>query len=395
MNPSSPLPDAIPFDDIRHVLVVKLRHHSDVLLTSPVFSALKRHAPHVHIDALVYSDTAAMLTLHPAINEVLTVNRNWKKLGRLGEMKKEWHLFRALRAGDYDLVIHLSEHARGAWMARLLGAQWAVGQARPGARWRDSFTHLYNQPRTTFRHTVESNLDALRRIGVQPAPEERRLTLVPGYEAEMKVAARIRELGIEPRKFIHIHPASRWIFKCWPTAHMAALIDMLQAVGHQVVLTAAPSREEKVLVEDIQSRLAKPVISLAGGLSIKDMAVLSSCARLFIGIDSAPLHIAAAMRTPVVALFGPTSDLQWGPWGVPSRIIKSQHSCRPCGIDGCGGGKVSDCLVSLRPESVFAAVNDLLRATESWKPDVGKAAPASPNPSWMDHLEDAMSWDTQ
>jgi heptosyltransferase-3 len=91
-----------------------------------------------------------------------------------------------------------------------------------------------------------------------------------------------------------------------------------------------------------------------------ELAALSARAKLFIGVDSAPMHIAAAMRTPVVVLFGPSGELEWGPWGVAHRVVASNaHPCRPCGNDGCGGGKVSDCLVQLPLEAVLAAVDAL------------------------------------
>ncbi|HET9651135.1 MAG TPA: glycosyltransferase family 9 protein, partial [Usitatibacter sp.] len=79
------------------------------------------------------------------------------------------------------------------------------------------------------------------------------------------------------------------------------------------------------------------------------------------GVDSAPMHIAAAMGTPVVALFGPSGEKQWGPWHVPHRVVGSdRHPCRPCGNDGCGGGKVSECLTELEVDRVHAALNELL-----------------------------------
>ena len=82
---------------------------------------------------------------------------------------------------------------------------------------------------------------------------------------------------------------------------------------------------------------------------------------MFVGVDSAPMHIAAAMGTPVVALFGPSGEAQWGPWQVPHRVVSStDHPCRPCGIDGCGGGKISDCLVTLPESRVLAAIDELL-----------------------------------
>jgi heptosyltransferase-3 len=103
------------------------------------------------------------------------------------------------------------------------------------------------------------------------------------------------------------------------------------------------------------------VVDLAGQLSLRELAALTARARLFVGVDSAPMHIAAAMGTPVVALFGPSGDLEWGPWGVAHRIVASdRHPCRPCGNDGCGGGKVSECLTTLSVERVQAAVNEML-----------------------------------
>lgn len=358
-----PVADAIPAAEVRRVLVIKLRHHGDVLLTSPVFSVLKRHLPNAEVDALVYDDTAPMLTLHPDIAEVHRIGRDWKKLGWFARLRAEWHLYAVLKSAGYDLVVHLTEHWRGAWLARLLGARWAVGPSRPGKRWKRSFTHRFAHPKNALRHVVEANLDALRRLGIYPAPDERQLVLVPGREAEQQVSVHLRNLGLENKRFIHIHPASRWFFKCWPADRMAALIRRLQADGEKVVLTAAPTDAEQAMVDAIQAQLETPVASLAGKLNLKELAALTGRAKLFIGVDSAPMHMAAAMGTPTVALFGPSGDKQWGPWGVPTRVIASrQHPCRPCGIDGCGGGKVSDCLLSLAPEEVYAAAQELLPA---------------------------------
>lgn len=362
-NSLKPLTDPVPLDQVRRALVIKLRHHGDVLLSSPVFSVLKRYAPQAEIDALVYDDTAPMLTLHPDISEVHRIDREWKELGAFAQLRAEWHLLSVLRATKYDLVIHLTEHWRGAWLARLLGAKWTVGPALAGRgkRWKNSFTHRYSHPRNALRHVVEANLDALRRIGIQPKAGERRLLMVPGREAEAQVTGHLRNLGLDRDEFIHIHPASRWFFKCWPPERMAELIGRLQADGHAVLLTAAPGRAEFDMIEAIQRRLKKRVPSLVGQLSLKGMAALTAKAKLFIGVDSAPMHIAAAVGTPTVALFGPSGDQQWGPWGVPHRIVASaKHACRPCGIDGCGGAKISDCLTTLPVDQVYAAVQELL-----------------------------------
>ncbi len=357
------LTDAIPLDSIHRALVIKLRHHGDVLLSSPVFSVLKAHAPHLEIDALVYADTKEMLTQHPAISQVHVIDRQWPKLGILGHLKAEVTLLHSLRLRHYDLVIHLTDHPRGAWISQLCGTRWAIARKLSGRGkwWRNAFTHFFSSPRNALRHTAEMNLDALRRIGIFPAPDERRLTLIAGDRAEARLTLLLQDLGIEATPFIHIHPASRWHFKCWPVEKMVGLIDRLHLDGHQIVLSAAPDAAELAMLNAIQVQLKHPALSLAGKLSLKELAALTARARLFIGVDSAPMHIAAAMGTPTVALFGPSGDKEWGPWAVAHRIVASEnHPCRPCGIDGCGGSKVSDCLATLPVERVYRAVQELL-----------------------------------
>lgn len=358
------LKDAIDLSRLKRVLVIKLRHHGDVLLASPVLSVLKNHAPHLEIDALVYRDTREMLSLHPALSELHTIDRSWKKLGPLGQLKAEWGLLKQLKARHYDLVLHLTEHKRGAWIVRTLKPRFAVArEGKYGKFFARSFTHRYPVIGANRRHTVELHLDALRRIGVYPTPDERQLTLVPGPEAQAAADASLAALGLAETPFILIHPTSRWLFKTWPTAQMAALIDQLTAAGHRVLLTAAPDPAELAMVADIQQRLARPVASLAGELSLKQLAALIGRARLFVGMDSVPMHMAAALQTPTVALFGPSGDIEWGPWQVPQRLLTEPLPCRPCGKDGCGGGKLSECLQLITPERVYAAIVALLEET--------------------------------
>jgi heptosyltransferase-3 len=139
------------------------------------------------------------------------------------------------------------------------------------------------------------------------------------------------------------------------------LITALQAKGHAMLLTAAPDAAETAMIAAIQQRLATPAASLAGELSLKELAAVTARAALFVGVDSAPMHIAAAMRTPVAAIFGPSGEGHWHPWTPHYRVIAdNSYTCRPCGIDGCGGGKVSDCLVTLEVGRVLAACEELL-----------------------------------
>lgn len=363
-NPAIPgvLADAIDPSGLRRALVIKLRHHGDVLLASPVLGALAAAAPGCEIDALVFADTAPMLDGHPALARLHTIGRDWKKLGPFAQLAREWALLKTLRARRYDLVIHLTDHPRGAWLTRLLAPRWSVAPARTGkARWwKKSFTHLYRCVGGGRRHTVETHLDALRRLGIQPSPQEKRLALVPGAAAEARVDAILAERGLTHGGFIQLHPASRWFFKCWPVARNAGLLRELASRGERIVITAAPDARELAMVQEIIAAAATPVVNLAGEFNLRELAALTRRAKLFVGVDSAPMHIAAAVGTPCVALFGPSGDREWGPWMVRSEVLTSDHACRPCGQDGCGGGKISECLGRIEVAQVIGAIERLL-----------------------------------
>jgi len=358
--------DAIDLSRVRRALVIKLRHHGDVLLASPVFSTLKRAAPSAELDALVYLETAPMLERHPAISVIHTIDRSAKTRGPLAQFAVDGRLWSALRARHYDLVVHLTEHPRGAWLSRIAGARYRVApeRARAGWFWRSCFTHRYLLPQSTPRHTVEADLDALRRIGIWPEDGDKRLVHVPGTDAEARVAALLAEHGLARGRFAVIHPASRWLFKCLPAAPTAAVIDHLVARGLAVVLTGAPDPAEEPLVAAIKAGTTSPHVDLTGRLSMPELSALISNARLFVGCDTAPMHLAAAAGTPVVAWFGPSDERIWGPWRVPHRVVASDvHPCRPCHNNGCGGSNQSDCLLTLPQVRVIAAVDELLDET--------------------------------
>lgn len=359
------LNDAADFSKVRRVLVIKLQHLGDVLLTSPVFAVLKQRYPHLAIDALVFADTAPVLSDNPYIEHIYTLERIsggvlrkslWRRL------LQEYRLQRQLRARGYDLVVALTDRLRAAWMTRLLRPTYSVAQKFPqkrGAWWRRSFTHLYSIPEAP-RHTVEIHLDALRRLGVYPQGAEKQLQIGISSEVKTKVANICAQQQLQPASYIVLHPASRWMFKSWSTHGFAEVLRTLAAHKLRVVLVSGPDRKECDYVRAILRQGDIRAVDLSGQLTLAELAQLIAQARCFVGLDSVAMHIAAAVGTPCVALFGPSSDTVWGPWMVRHRIVHSAHSCRPCNLDGCGNGKVSDCLQVLDPGAIVAAVLDLL-----------------------------------
>ncbi|MBX9744914.1 MAG: putative lipopolysaccharide heptosyltransferase III [Chlamydiales bacterium] len=331
---------------VKKILVVKLRHLGDVLLAAPVFAALKKKIPDVHLDAFIWAECAPMLEGHPAVDGWILYDRAWKQLGAR-KIFKEISLFWHIRRQKYDVVINLTEGDRGAWAARVSGAPIRIGWGKKGV-----YTHFVKQC-SGLRHTVERNLDALRRMGVFPQEEDKELFLhVP--DGLMQATAEM----IGSSSFILIHPSSRWRFKCWPIQQMRSLAHQLLERGERLVFTSGPDPVEIEMVNQIVEGLE--IVNLAGKISLKELAALIRQAKAIICVDSVPLHMASALKAPVVALFGPTSEITWGPWRHErARVVVQPMSCRPCYQDGCGGSKVSDCLSSLPVAKVLAAYDSL------------------------------------
>ena len=354
---------------VRQVLVIKLRSHGDVLLSSPVFSVLRQAVSAARLDAYIYKDTLPMLEGHPAISGFHIYDRAWKSAAVVERIKREWTLLWSIRKANYDLVINLTEGDRGAIAARVSGARIRVGWDPHGqglAFKRRLYTYVVKRAATP-RHMVEQNLDALRRIGVFPAPHERELFFAVPDDARETVRRHLETTQLLDRGYILVHPTSRWLFKCWPPDHVAELISRLSQQKIGCVLSCAPDpRELAMLAEIKRACVASQILDLGGKLTLKELGALIELSRCLVCVDSVPMHIAAALKVPTVALFGPSSKAVWAPWNnARAEVVSQAYSCRPCGLDGCGGSKKSDCLETLPVETVFQAVNRALQSRPS------------------------------
>ena len=359
-------PQTLDFSRIKRVLIIKLRHHGDVLITSPMFSTLKRQHPHLEVDALVYSDTAAMLEEHPQLNQLHRIDRHWKHLGLKGQISAEWSLLKQLKDKRYDLILHMTDHWRGLTLVKLLKPSYSITQChvmRQGKFWKNTFD--YNYPiNYKKRHMVEKHLDALRHVGLYPDTNDKRMVAKAGSSAEAAVSEKLKNAGLAAGGYIHIHPTSRWLFKSWDTDKVAQLIDRLAEQGHKIVLTAAPSEPEMAMIEEILSKVTQTVTNFCGQLSLKELMALIQQAKLLIGVDSVPMHIASATDTPCLAFFGPSNELEWSPWMNQHTILSSDHSCRPCDLAGCGDGRKSECMSAIPVTRALQAVNELLQSSQ-------------------------------
>ncbi len=303
------------------ILLIKLRHHGDMLLTTPVINSLHQRWPDSQIDVLLYEETRDMLAAHPNVHHVYGIDRQWKKLGTRLHLEKEWQLLKTLRAQDYHVVINLADQWRSALITRFTGAPVRIGfdfNKRRGLFWRQCHTELASVSSHQKMHTVEQNLSILAPLGI-PAVTSVSMSYSP--EDWQTVSAKLAEKSVAER-FIVVQPTSRWFFKCWDEGKMAQTITELQQDGHTLVLTSGPDKKELAMVDAILAQCPQErIVSLAGQLTLRQLGALIDHAALFIGVDSVPMHMAAALQTPCIALFGPSKLTFWSPWQVNGEVI--------------------------------------------------------------------------
>lgn len=315
-------PALAPDTSIQRILIVKLRHHGDMLLVTPVINSLQQNYPQAQIDVLLYKETQDMLASHPALSNVFIIDRQWKKQGTKAHLRHELNLIRQLKGQRYDLVVNLADQWRSAIIARLTGARIRLGfdlPKRRGFLWRHCHTHLVPVSDHARLHTVEQNLSLLQPLGLPTLSQQVTMSYPP--QDWQTCEQLLRQQGITG-DYIVVQPTSRWFFKCWSEEKMAAAVSALQADGHRLVLTSGPDTKEREMVERILA-LCPPqgVVSLAGQLTLRQLAALIDHAKLFIGVDSVPMHMAAALQTPCIALFGPSKLVFWRPWQVDGCVI--------------------------------------------------------------------------
>jgi heptosyltransferase-3 len=361
---------------VERILIIKLRHIGDVLLTVPTIRVIKSHLPNARISALVSKGTEPMLTGSPLLEEVIGVDRS---LGLRADLLATWNLFLWMRERCFDMALDFTGGERPAFLAWMSGAPIRLG-------WKGNKKRAFDPVRLFTRstpcdtgtvHEVLKNLHLIGPLGLDA--NDLRVDLHWSREEELSALGKAHGAGLALGKpWVHIHPTSRWMFKSWSTQNVAEIVRRLIATGEQVLLTCGPGDRECASMEAIRAEIPRGAHFLAGALTLKELAVLLGKAKLFVGVDSAPMHMAAAVGTPVTALFGPSGAFSWGPWdndnpadqylnrngfqtSGPHRVLQRDWPCIPCGRDGCGGSKQSRCLMDLSVDEVWEAVRAQLQ----------------------------------
>ena len=342
---------------IKKILLMKLRHHGDVLLTAPLVASIHYFFPKAKIDLLIYEESKPLFSYHPLINQIHVVSRKWRKQGIFFRFKKELELIKNIRSCGYDTVFNLTEGDRGALYALLSRAKVRLGEDPKGKGLMGKkycYTHMVNH-HGVMKHTVEMQIDFLRHLKFFPPVKVRSLQIFYHVDDKKKTA------DIFKKKTILLHPVSRWMFKACPVSTMKVVLKNLLESGYQVVLTGSSDLEEVTYNQELaQDVTHEGFYNLTGKLTLHELAAAIDQSQAVITVDSLPMHMAAALKKPLVAIFGPTSSLRWGPWQNPQAIIVSKHlPCQPCYKAGCHNLGISDCLDSLEPFEIIEAFKKL------------------------------------
>ncbi|MBV4414257.1 lipopolysaccharide core heptosyltransferase RfaQ [Enterobacteriaceae bacterium YMB-R22] len=298
---------------IKRILICKLKFYGDVLLTTPVIASLKQRYPHADIDMLLYKDTKAILAADPRINEFYLIE---KKVSLLKKVRNFLSVLRQLKKNNYDLVINLTEQWPVGYLVHSL-QRYSIAFEREKAAWNKLFTKVVPSHGI---HIVEQNLSILQAINIQGKDNIKELSLF--YTEDDRRSLLKLAPNINDKNYVVIQPTARQAFKCWDDDKFALVIDDLGQRGLEVILTCGPIESELEQVSRIaQLCVHKPDLRFAGKTSFLQLAALIDGAILYIGVDSAPMHMAAALNKPQICLFGATNPKQWRPWSDKAVLI--------------------------------------------------------------------------
>jgi heptosyltransferase-3 len=368
---------------MRNILVIKLRYIGDVLLATPVLHALRDRFPDTRLTMLVNRGTEDILKWNPDVNEVLTVDR--------GTPAAQLRLLGELRRRRFDCVLDLTDGDRSAILARVSGAPVRVG-FNEERRWRGLlYTSVVQaDPKS---HRLERDLEAVRELGIEPKASP--LVLRTSQQDEEGAAKLLEEVGVggawgpiapelatgggppltrmvvgeasagATRPLVLMHPGARYWFKAWPAERFAELADRLTDSCGCRVLVGGDAHDRPV-AKAIRARARSAPTVLAGRTTLLQfVALLKRCA-LFVGNDNGPMHMAAALGTPVVALFGPSDPSVWGPRGGKVEVLYKGLDCRRCFHPMCTRGEES-CMKQISVEEVFSAAQRFLVRSSSFE----------------------------
>jgi 3-deoxy-D-manno-octulosonic-acid transferase/heptosyltransferase-1 len=336
-----------------------------VIHTLPALIAIRRHYPRAHITWMVEEDAADLVVGHRALDRVLISKRKkWLKELRgphwRAQLKNILQFITTVRDTRYDLVLDFQFLLKSGLLIGLTRAVRKIGFDRGMEHMEHSYLFLNERvpPVDMEVHALDRNLMLLRHLGIYDEKIEYQLPL--SASDHLWVEKYLAQEGYQPqRPLLAINPVAKWDTKLWSPAKFAQLADrLIHAYDAAVVLSGGP--QDQALTAEIQAIMTHSAINAAGKTSLKTLAALYQKTAMVITTDTGPMHLAAAVGTPVVALFGPTAPWRTGPYGSGHVVVRRPLKCSPCFKRQCPI-KTHECLRQLSLEQVFEMVEKRLK----------------------------------
>jgi heptosyltransferase-1 len=331
------------------ILILKPSSLGDVVQALPVLRLLKRHLPGSEIHWWIDSALAPLLEGDPDLAGVVRFERRrWAAFQNWPEM---WRSIRWLRQQAFDRVIDLQCLLRSGVFAWLANGKLSVGldDAREGAR---GFYDIVVRRPSPLTHAVDWYLGVLPHLGVPVDGDFQWLPERPGVAESVR-----RKWAVGKTRWIVIQPGARWANKRWPAEYYAELVRLLAAANRDLQFVILGGTEDRPLGEVIARVNTTRCLDLTGEVSLPEMVEWIRLSTLMVTNDTGPMHIAAALGRPVVALFGPTEPCRTGPYHQLDQVVRIDLPCVPCMRSHCAHVKPMECLRAIPAAAVLDAVH--------------------------------------
>jgi lipopolysaccharide heptosyltransferase II len=348
--------------DARKLLVVRLDNLGDVVMTTPAIAAIRHGSPDAHITLLASRSGAAAAAYIPVLDDVIAYDAPWTP-GTTGDAQSDKRLIDELAQRQFDAAIIftvcMQSALPAALMCRLAGIPLRLAHSRENPH--DLLTHWVPDSEVCasgMRHEVARQLDLVKSVGFEPC-DERMQFRYPASDV-LSMRRKFVEAGADLlRPYVVVHPGATAASRRYPAQRFGiAAQSIVEATGCQVVFIGGA--DEQPLIAEAQLRMDAPGVSLAGQLSLGELAALIAGAQVIVCNNSGPVHIAAAVGTPVAVLYALTNP-QHTPWRVPSHVLNHDVPCRNC-LESVCPEKHHDCLERVEPDAVVQAALDLIHA---------------------------------
>jgi heptosyltransferase-3 len=359
---------------VASALVICTRRIGDVLLATPVVRSIKSAYPDAAVDMLVFDGTHDVIAANPDIRRIWTIVERAPIGAQLKMLRSLWR--------RYDMALSVLGGDRPILYACVAG-RYRIGTMGPynNSWWKRRLLNTWVPFDRVGTHTVAMNLRLLEPLGIAPRPTP----VVDWTRADEDAVERLFKGASHGQRYAVLHVSPKFTYKMWTVAGWAALGRWLMNQGVTVVVTGGDERNERMYCEDVARQLPEGSVNLAGQLGLPALGYLLSRAALYVGTDTAVSHMAAAVGTPTVVLFGPSNPVKWGPWpkdcpmggSSPWKtkgsqrvgnvwLLQGEGDCVPCLAEGCGRhvNSTSDCLQNLPVDRVIHAAQQMLALRE-------------------------------